>query len=123
MDELIGQNGAHAAAVAAAPTSCCLYPPLGVSHATPARHIDADGRFCELLASPPPLQERARKAAVHPTVDWLYAVLLAVQQLEEALLVAPTAGEGGAPAWSSQVADKVGHRPPAGPGGALYIAL
>ena len=50
------------------------------------------------------LQERARKAAVHPTVDWLYAVLLAVQQLEEALLVAPT--EEGAPAWSSLVADK-----------------
>ena len=52
----------------------------------------------------PDLQERARKLAVHPTVDWLYAVLLAVQQLEEALLVPPT--EEGAPAWSGLVADK-----------------
>lgn len=52
----------------------------------------------------PDLQERARKAAVHPTVDWLYAVLLAVQQLEEALLVPPA--DEGAPAWRGLVPDK-----------------
>lgn len=52
------------------------------------------------------LQERARKAAVHPTVDWLYAVLLAVQMLEEALLV-PGSAQYSGPPWGSGVANKV----------------
>lgn len=66
-----------------------------------------------LLAVPPTssvapftVQERARKAAAHPTLDWLYPVLAAVQGLEEALLVPPPAGQHTVAAWSSEVADK-----------------
>ena len=79
--------------------ACPPYPPLF--------------RFTPMLC----LQERARKAAAHPTLDWLYPVLAAVQGLEEALLVPPQANQQqeppAVPAWSSAVADKasLGVRP------------
>ncbi|KAL4440107.1 hypothetical protein ABPG75_003108 [Micractinium tetrahymenae] len=52
-------------------------------------------------------KERARRAALHPTVDWLYAALAAVQGLEEALLVPPSAGQAAAPAWNEAVLAKL----------------
>lgn len=58
---------------------------------------------------PPVLQERARRAAPHPTLDWLYAALAGVQGLEEALLAPPAAGQGAPPAWDAAAESKASH--------------
>jgi hypothetical protein len=49
-------------------------------------------------------KERARKAAQHPTIDWWYAALIAVQRLEEAVL---TPNAAGGAAWDDRTAEKV----------------
>lgn len=70
------------------------------------------------------MQERARKAALHPTLDWWFAVLVALQGLEEALL-APPAGPGTeeAPVWSEAAATKASVSCVAQPAGAERTVL